>query len=784
MNAPDMIQLTIDRQTVTVTLPATLGAPVMVDNCPLPGAARWWRESPALGAFVRTGLIYRMEPTEVLAVVEVPEPDDVILSTSDRLALVRREVMARPRALAKRFGLTLLSNPYTLPEELAWVLTALRAHNLRPVTVIDSEGKGFVGRPEAASAFFTQLGLNEQVAGNRHLFQQTRTLLRRPGDWSVKLVLDGRTWSEERDGLLAITDAVDQPYAVTLAQEQGHRLVVAKGIVRPPLTIHGVKEPMGFCTKAMFGQRLQAGHALIRVVKDAPLAKGSLNHQALLFGTRDTERYLREENAMDALLTPMDLLHGEDRRKAQAGIPPGLLMDAFSPWKRVTQYDVGGVSALAMDSPAVKPGTVRLTPATRHALEWAAGEAIRPGTPLIVHRDPARPDASSMAVYAFAGLGFTGPNIDTGGVILNSQERCWKHAGGDFDGDYAVVWLADRTPLRAPREGWRNLRARTPVGMVQTAKGVSLDGTLLALANGFESNLGPAVMTAMMLAEHGGLSEELALTATSVIQAAVDSKKHPVDLKTASALYTTLLEARGAFDAPSFTQMMNGVRRAHGLDEKVAAWKQVMDWAREPRTGLNAVMAERATLFDRLFRETGLLRGSRLAIPEVLKERAMAELMDRGAIAEIEVVRRLANAYRAATRRFMATDEDARDRRELDTALADIELALLLGTISPHALLAYGPARVAAQLVSAADIEALAVRATQARVLLQGEVTVGEYAVEALRPIDSDRFEWHALVHGAPRVAVLSAEGHGTYTVCLVQALVASTVEETTDLFA
>lgn len=87
------------------------------------------------------------------------------------------------------------------------------------------------------------------------------------------------------------------------------------------------------------------------------------------------------------------------------------------------------------------------------------GHDLRPGDLLILHRDPALPDASSMSVYMYQGIAGleTAEGSHDKGVVVHTGSSGWRAAAGDFDGDSGVVIVPNDNM-------WPRLRRSQAVG--------------------------------------------------------------------------------------------------------------------------------------------------------------------------------------------------------------------------------------------------------------------------------------------------------------------------------
>jgi hypothetical protein len=296
------------------------------------------------------------------------------------------------------------------------------------------------------------------------------------------------------------------------------------------------------------------------------------------------------------------------------------------------------------------------------------------------------------------------------------------------------------------------------------------EGTLLALNSTFAGSLGSTVLTAMKLWEVGELTDERAIQLSALIQAAVDSQKHPVDGRRAAADYRALYELLEEYAPPEgyLVEMTNALTAASSDEERIARWEDLVLWSTLDHQGAyQQAMADRIKELDRLYRDSGFLRQHRLQMPETLRNAAKTQLLGEDTAAEqVEWVRNRSTAFRRLTRALAQTeDEEAGTelREQLNELRGEFEVAYHSGNIAGAALLAYAPARLAAELVHTEDVVALALEAREAVVCLLGAPSDGVHSVEALDPIPTEVDEWKALTMGAETVDVRVIAMHDSY---------------------
>ena len=132
-----------------------------------------------------------------------------------------------------------------------------------------------------------------------------------------------------------------------------------------------------------------------------------------------------------------------------------------------------------------RPGIddVLLAPDTYNEIneQWREkfGRDLAIGDVVMLHRDPALPDASSQALYVFKGIAqleqpFGSHNR---GIVVHPQAESWKVAAGDFDGDSGVLTIVDentypaeqrKPPATGPEIGY--LKKKQPGSAVDPSK--------------------------------------------------------------------------------------------------------------------------------------------------------------------------------------------------------------------------------------------------------------------------------------------------------------------------
>jgi hypothetical protein len=78
--------------------------------------------------------------------------------------------------------------------------------------------------------------------------------------------------------------------------------------------------------------------------------------------------------------------------------------------------------------------------------ETHKGKDLRAGDIVLLHRDPALPDASSMSAFVYVGKAKleTSRGSHNRGIVVHSSSEGWNEAAGDFDGDSGVLTVPEK----------------------------------------------------------------------------------------------------------------------------------------------------------------------------------------------------------------------------------------------------------------------------------------------------------------------------------------------------
>lgn len=574
--------------------------------------------------------------------------------------------------------------------------------------------------------------------------------------------------AKHNDGTIAITNEALKPMQGTFIGEDEHgTIVVQKGIIRPPfVTMDGRTEAESACDEASFGREmLEAVSGDFYSIKETGGETSSFSLQTAYFGCSTTAKLIEEDNKRLAKMTVFDLLSKENGSKVMYGVPAGLLIEQMAPWDLIRKLDISGVRATVYGSELVPRGDSEydgLGDALDTALAavdldagWPYSHfmlsehtarllAKRGGVELLdlydkwflIHRDPALPDGTSLFLARFAGLLKIYGHYDWGGIALNPHDPLWKAAGGDFDGDagsiyYPHEWLLPRQPVE--RECYKT------AGLTFKSEDIS-EQIIEYAALKTLSLLGPIILDAMRLAERGLLTDELAALAASAAQASVQSRKHSVDegrtVQAAEQLREIATASREE-SGPFVTDFLNKIRRASGLAAKAEAWEALREEAESGTWDYGAPVEQallaRIRIIDRLFQDASYFQCCRGAqLPQSMRQNAAA-LAEPGIAS---VVKELSKEYRAAAKE-LAEIRDAEEDKDTFLRVSEslrmckrkFQLACRLGEIGGEvfdptkvqvAMVAFGPAKIAATAVSAEVFKVLGAECKQIFINLAG----------------------------------------------------------------
>lgn len=720
------------------------------------------------GPDIAHATIYRTEEQQNWVITTRTLDRDEVLSDQfvdkdgNTIYIVQRTENGRIRPLAR--GTTIVRLETQPTEAVLMKLMSLLKHaGLTPIALVESKLFAAPAPSRILSRF------SPTWHSNAHTMTRAGILMKRPGGLELPVNIPNTAiWTEkENDGTILISSQFSEPLPGTLLVGD----TFLKGVCRPPLRIEKNIESEGHCTDAQFGQTVPDNPTgTFYPVRHLPREQAALNLQAVLFGAEHPENVIRDDNVRLENLNIKDMLTNEQRRKVKAGVPVSLLIGELNPWKWATQLKCAGTRATVFGSALVDLNTIWLLPESYRELRLANGGK----TPefVVVHRDPALPNASSMVTYRLAGCAKWTSSSRGRGIVLNPKEPNWKLAGGDFDGDSALVFaqpyfpLADRVPVT------KDLKRNTKRPVTET----TLVTEIMANFDGFASQLGPTIAAAQRLAEIDRLTPELRNTTSIVAQGAVSAQKHVMDTASGYAMYKEIKD-----QVPKDTYLLDLLRNIGNAPEiataknpsKADLWKNLVELALEVDTDtlsrIQKPLIERILILNELYESVDWLRESRskTPLPDRLRNAAKQALLDVEGIDAAEHtawVQGWTADYRHVMRAIHDTPEEDEDDVDLDeqrellkTLRNELLQALLNKDVHPYALLAYGPHRIAAELVDADYFEALSQTPSQIELPIVGEIEDGTYHWSDLHIVPSELKRDPALQAIAPDTEVYIA---------------------------
>ena len=597
--------------------------------------------------------------------------------------------------------------------------------------------------------------------------------------------------AHENDGTIAITSYAAQPMQGTfIGEDNNGGLVVAKGIIRPPLLDNttGEVEQNSTVKEAAFGKCMEDGSVgEFYPIREVGKEKCRMAYQTLLFGAKNPADLIDWDTAGILNTTALSLLSVESRKKVTAGVPVSLLIQDMAPWDMMRRFDVRGVRATVYGSSLVPRGDAedeltqsitklfesvgfeqelnwsqswfKVLPATAESL---AGQlSVMPdelmGRWFLIHRDPALPDGTSLFPARFGGvLNWATDCSNDHGIVLNPQDPQWQAAGGDFDGDSATIYVPSLWLL--PRETVSRLDYKLN-GRSYNSKEIG-EQILESIADTTTQLLGPVILNAMRLAERELDVKELRILAASAAQASVQAKKHSVDSEATIVATSLITQAarEGTEDGtrPYISDFLNQMRNAQGAEAKVEVWQTLVEKANsglwDQGSSIERALVRRIEAVDALFKDIGYFQSLKQStMPQTLRAAAIAVTPP----AVADAVSALADMYQVEAAKIGTlvdvTEEDLHESYgaiiadNLRSLRARFFLAATTGklpqlTASIHevqcGLIGYGPAKLAAQYCSSETFMSLGQRSKRVIVSLLGHDWVnGMCDINSLRPI-------------------------------------------------
>lgn len=609
--------------------------------------------------------------------------------------------------------------------------------------------------------------------------------------------------ANENDGTLLISRKLDAPMQGTLVgRDHNDLLIVGKGVIRPTIVTSDFRgEEEAFVIDAGFSKKFDDLSRLnfypLASVRDQ---RCTLNRQAIYFCLEHPEDFIAHDNKRLASLDVLSLMHKEVRRKADAGLSPSLVLNAAAVWDMFNRFHVQGVRSLAIGSTLV-PRTVDLSVQIRRSLSqleltllqkvdeltgffimedtakrlvkqlgWESTRALLHRI-FLIHRDPALPDAGSLTPMMCLGTCSWSTGSAHQGLVFNPQDPNWVRMNGDFDGDYAscIAPLECMIPKRPiQRLDYRiDARKYRTDCIVRRAMQDAEDAAL--------GLLGPVTLAAIKLVERGLMTDNLRAISAGITQGSVDAKKHAVDtdglLTDAQLIFNIARKGSDNGARPYITELVNDLKITSTYNGKINVWARMQKNQRVWLNGASPIeqaLIERFNHIHQLYTDIEFFRQQRrVQLPSAMREAAKS-MADPDAVL---VIKRLSEQY-TATARQLAYNDNVLDKEgavaEVRDKLRAIELqfriAVRAGVISgcrfeplslQVAMVAYGPARIAARHVPASVFEILGKASKRMFLALIGHKwETREYRVDELKPIPSVKQEFDAFVKGKSSVYV------------------------------
>ena len=590
--------------------------------------------------------------------------------------------------------------------------------------------------------------------------------------------------SDFNDGTLLITKQVSAPLQGTLTYETEGKIVLGKGIVRPPIvTEYGDKEDEQIVEDAAFKKSFVGARELqfysLNALNDQ---KCSLGKQSIYFACKDPAAFVRKDNERFRSLSAFDFMSKNATRKIKAGVPPAMLIETAAVWNMYDKFEIQGVRTLAIASELVPSGTVSANeesarfeeafatlendtyiPAFYLMVDTAVSLAKQIGCQphemkgkyFLIHRDPSLPDGTSLVPMMCIGFASWETGDKHYGIVFHPKNPYWKAMGGDFDGDYAVCLKPTEQLLprgALPRASYRLKGKKYDSDNI-------LDRMIQDAEDSTTSLLGPAILGAMRLVERELDNDSIRSVCASVAQASVEAKKHVVDSETVNTEFQYIMREirdgsmNGAY--PYISDFTNEISNTKSFESKTELWQKLITllpiWTNG--TALEKALCERLQLLDNLFQDIEFFRHQkRTTLPQALVQSAQ----QLASPAATEAMKELTKYYNSIARQLQEveyTGEDDRDsfladiRDELKALGAKFNLATVTGLIgctktsildAQYAMIGYGPGRLAARFVPAEVFEALGTVSKRIITQLIGtEWKNGEYTIEDIKPIPS-----------------------------------------------
>ena len=393
------------------------------------------------------------------------------------------------------------------------------------------------------------------------------TLLGRKAGWSYQFDLsDLPLLPEALDGTIAVTSkALDVPLQGTL--KGGSKAVwhLMKGVIRRPVVLNGRHEAEGISCEEEMGfatDRSQYEDCVMQAFDVPAEQTSSTNQQLVAFSASDQGEnwYSVQTDAIDPN-DPTTVASQEEMEWIEIGVPEEFAFDGHSVRDRVRKDNLGdhgyramvyGVGTTAQGDELLGEEEIALPEHIAERFGVEVGDVIRVG------RDPGATDGSSIREYRFVGSFELKGSDFSEGIVLNARSTKWLTAGGDFDGDTAVVWpkgagnigdlVAEQgdgiVDARSAREnaspvGWSRER-----GDWNLLRGFLTNATRGAWAQRSDFSIGAAINSVSRLWATDGLNTSYRANGKTLGQGAIDALKHAVDYALMQDAQTSLYNAK------------------------------------------------------------------------------------------------------------------------------------------------------------------------------------------------------------------------------------------------
>lgn len=605
--------------------------------------------------------------------------------------------------------------------------------------------------------------------------------------------------SSTNDGTLLITTKVDRPMQGTLVCNTADGKVVGKGIIRPPIITSDMQEEDEALVEDAAFKRSFVGCTEFEFYTLNSLSdqKCNLNRQAIYFACKNPAAFIEEDNKRFDSLSAFDFVSKEASKKIAAGISPSLLIETAAVWNMFERFEVTGIRSLAIASELVPDGAFfGLTPKQRMEKALSSDAKYIPsfmfmqdtakslakkigcsvndlvGKYWLLHRDPALPTGETLAPMLCVGLARWKTGSKHEGLIFHPANPYWKAMGGDFDGDYAVC--IQPTKFLEPRGSIP--RADYKLKGKKYDSDNILDRIIQDAEDSTTMLLGPVILAITKLVERGLDTDDLRSIAASVAQGSIDAKKHVVDNDTiannASIIFSKALEGSAGGNYPYITDIINELSNTKSYELKVVVWNKLITflpyWEKHG-TDLEKALCNRARKLNQLFADIEFFRHqSRVKLPSFITNAAKNLVSPIAA----QMVRELTETHNHIARGLGTVDNIGEDK---ESYVADIREQLkIINTkfqvlavtgfyngqkVSPvdaqMAIAAYGPARIAAKVVSSEVFESLGKKTKRLISVLVGHNWEnGIISVDKLEAIPSMQTELKKFTEGFNEVEI------------------------------